>query len=188
MEEKLRESEEKYRHLYNNVPAAIYKVDFKNGKLSEVNDVFYKHLGFSKEEITSLSPYDLLTEESRKLFMERVGKMTRGIEVPTAVEYEIFNKKGERLWMRLDNDYIYDTEGQVIAANVVAHDITERKQTEEKLRESEANYRHLYNNAPPRYIELIIKMGNFYKLMIFFANILATIRKKYFSQSIRRFD
>ena len=67
--------------------------------------------------------------------------MTRGIEVPTAVEYEIFNKKGERLWMRLDNDYIYDTEGQVIAANVVAHDITERKIAEEELRKSETQLR-----------------------------------------------
>ena len=150
MEEKLRASEEKYRHLYNNVPAAIYKVDFKNGKLSEVNDVFYKHLGFSKEEITSLSPYDLLTEESRKLFMERVGKMTRGIEVPTAVEYEIFNKKGERLWMRLDNDYIYDTEGQVIAANVVAHDITERKKTEHLLRDLSSRHEAILESAVRR--------------------------------------
>ena len=136
MEEKLRESEANYRHLYNNVPAAIYRIDFKNQKLLEVNDVFYKYLGFSKEEITSLSPYGLLTEESRKLFMERVGKMAQGIEVPTAVEYEIFNKKGDRLWMRLDNNYIYDTEGQVIAANVVAHDITEHKLAEEKIRAS----------------------------------------------------
>ena len=147
LEETLRESEANYRHLYNNVPAAIYRIDFKNQKLLEVNDVFYKHLGFSKEEITSLSPYDLLTEESRKLFMERVGKMARGIEVPTAVEYEIFNKKGERLWMRLDNNYIYDTEGQVIAANVVAHDITERKIAEEELRQSETQLRTMLEST-----------------------------------------
>jgi len=159
VEEKLRESEANYRYLYNNVPAAIYKVDFKNQKLLEVNDVFYKYLGFSKEEIISLSPYDLLTEESRKLFMERVGKMARGIEVPTAVEYEIFNKKGERLWMRLDNYYIYDTEGQVIAADVVAHDITESKQVESQreaaldaLRKSEDKYRTLIETTDTGYV------------------------------------
>lgn len=38
--------------------------------------------------------------------------------------------------MRLGNNYIYDTEGQVIAANVVAHDITERKRMEEKIHAS----------------------------------------------------
>jgi diguanylate cyclase (GGDEF)-like protein/PAS domain S-box-containing protein len=142
-EEKLRESEANYRQLYNSSPAGIYRIDFKNGKFLKANDVFCEYLDCRQEEITSLNPHDILTEESNKLFSERVGKMALGIEVPMTVEYEISNKKGKRLCLQLNNKYIYDAEGYVVAADVVAHDVTERKQAEDVLRESEKKYREL---------------------------------------------
>jgi diguanylate cyclase (GGDEF)-like protein/PAS domain S-box-containing protein len=143
VEEELRESEANYRQLYNSSPAGIYRIDFKNGKFLKANDVFCEYLGCRQEEIISLNPHDILTEESNKLFLERVGKMALGIEVPMAVEYEISNKKGKQLCLQLNNKYIYDTEGYVVAADVVAHDITERKLVEDVLKESEQKYREL---------------------------------------------
>jgi PAS domain S-box-containing protein/putative nucleotidyltransferase with HDIG domain len=133
MEEKLRESEASYRQLFDNSPAAIYRVDFKSGRFLKANDVFCKYFGCRQEEITSLSPYDILTEDSKKLFLERMGKMALGVEVPNIVEYEVVDKKGKRWFLQLNNKDIYDTEGHVVAADVVAHDITERKKAEVKL-------------------------------------------------------
>ena len=141
MEEELQESELSYRQLYNNVPVAIYRIDFKTGRFSEVNDVFCSYSGYSREELTSLSPYDILTEESRKLFTERMEKMALGIEVPETVEYKLVDKSGKQWWLHLHNRYIYDADGHVVASDVVAHDITQIKQSEDILRESERKYK-----------------------------------------------
>ncbi|MBP1711296.1 MAG: signal transduction histidine kinase with reciever domain protein, partial [Deltaproteobacteria bacterium] len=147
-EEALRESEEKYKQLFENAPAGIFRVDFKSGKFIDANDVFCDYAGCSQDEISFLGPFDLLTESSKKLFMERVGKMSRGINVPPTVELEILNKKGRRLNVQLNVKNICDSEGHVIGADVVAHDITLQKQIEDELRASESNFRNSLNDSP----------------------------------------
>ena len=168
--EKLRESEENYRQLFENAPALIYRVDFKTGKFLKANDVFCKYYGCSQEEITSINPYDVLTEESKKLYSERMEKMALGIAVPETVEYEVVNKKGKQWCLQLRNRNIYDAEGHVIASDVVANDITERKLAEsqreealEKLRKSEENYRQLFENAPTALYRIDFKSGKLLK-------------------------
>jgi len=133
-EEALKESEASYRQLFDNAPAAIYRVDFKSRKFIRANDVFYEYSGYSREELSALSPLDILTPESQNLFLERLGKMAQGIPVPETVEYKIVGKAGRKWWVLLRNRNIYDAEGHVIASDVVAHDITDRKRTEEEKR------------------------------------------------------
>jgi PAS domain S-box-containing protein len=146
-EEALKKSEANYRQLFENAPAAIYRVDFKSGRFLKANDVFCKYYGCSEEELTSISPYDILTEESKKLFLERVEKMALGEEVPETVEYEVFDKKGKKWCLQLHNKMIYDAEGHVVASDVVAHDITERKRAEDALRASEERFKQVAENA-----------------------------------------
>jgi two-component system, cell cycle sensor histidine kinase and response regulator CckA len=164
MEEMLRESEINYRQLFDNSPAGIYRLDFQSGRFIKANDVFCEYAGCSREEINSLSPYDILTEESRKLFLDRVEKISQGIKVPEIVEFEILNKKGKRFHVQLHIKNIYDAEGRVIAADVVAHDITERKKVEDALRESEELYIRLVDTLP----DLVIRTD--FEGKILFAN------------------
>ncbi|MCG6537966.1 MAG: PAS domain S-box protein, partial [Syntrophales bacterium LBB04] len=144
-EEALRKSEAKYRQLFDNSPSAIYQIDFRTGKFTKANDVFCELLGYSQKEITSLSPYDILTDESKQLFLERLNKMALGDKVPEDPEYEIIHTNGKRRWLKLNSKNIYDSEG-LVGADVVAHDITERKRMEEALRESEEKYRLIAEN------------------------------------------
>jgi PAS domain S-box-containing protein len=141
-EEALRKSEANYRQLFDNSPTGIYQVDFRTGKFLKANDAFCEYLGYSQKEITSLSPYDILTNESKHLFSERLNKMILGDKVPENPEFEIINRNGQRKWVQLNTKFIYDSEG-LAGADVVAHDITDRKLTEEALRESEEKYRNL---------------------------------------------
>jgi len=145
-DEALRESEEKYRQLVDNAPAGIYEVDFIQRKFVTVNDVMCEYTGYSKEEILSMSPFDILTDESKALFMERMTRIFAGEIVPEAVEYTIKTKDGRILWIILNHKLVYE-KGFPKGAKAVVHNITERKAAEEAVRKSEERYRFLVNNA-----------------------------------------
>jgi len=135
----LAQSEANYRQLFENAPVGIYRFDFRNGKFLQVNDVFRGYLGYTDEEISLLRPYDILTEESKKRFLDRVKKMAKGVEVPPTVEYEIVAKDGRRRDVLLINKSVCDAQGHVIASDVVVHDISERKQADRKLQQTLAS-------------------------------------------------
>jgi len=75
------------------------RLTLERASFLKANDVICEYYGCSQEEITSLSPYDLLTEASRKLFLERLNKMTIGDKVLEEPEFEIVDKKGKRRWL-----------------------------------------------------------------------------------------
>ena len=136
-EEALRESETKYRQLFNHAPAGIYEVDFANGKFTQVNSVMCEYTGYSREELLDMSPLGVLTEESQRLFLERLEKIGKGESVPENPEFCMKNKDGSTRWLQLNIKFIYK-KGIIVGASVVAHDITARKKAEqerEKLQE-----------------------------------------------------
>jgi PAS domain S-box-containing protein len=136
IEEALKESELRYKQLLNHAPAGIYEVDFQTGKLVSVNDVMCEYTGYSREELLSMSAMDFLSEESQSKFVERLGKIFAGEEVPETVEYKARGKNGQEFWALVNAKYIYENETPK-GATVVVHDITERKRAEaekEKLK------------------------------------------------------
>ena len=143
VEEALQKSEANYRQLFDNSPTAIYQFDFRTGKFLKANDVLCELLGCSQEKITSFSPLNMMSPESQKLLLERLAKIKSGEKVTENPEYEVIDKDGKKRWVHLNSKNIYDSEGSVIGADVVAHEITDRKQAEEALRESENKYRFL---------------------------------------------
>lgn len=143
----LRESEEKYRELVDNAPAGIYEVDFIQRKFVTVNDVMCEYTGYTKEELLgNMTPFDILTEESKALFMQRMTKIFAGEKVPETVEYTIKTKDDRIIWVILNHKLIYD-QGFPKGARAVVHNITERKLAEEALRKSEEKHRFLVDNA-----------------------------------------
>lgn len=147
VEEALRKSEEDYRRLFDNSPSAIYQIDFRTGRLLKGNDVMCEFLGCSQEQIPSISALDVLTAESRQLFLERQARIAAGEEVSANPEYEIVDKDGNRRWIQLDSNNIYDADGTVIGADVVAHEITDRKRMEGLLRKSEQYFKAITESS-----------------------------------------
>ncbi|MCD4674702.1 MAG: transporter substrate-binding domain-containing protein [Desulfobacula sp.] len=130
-EEKLRVNEKKYRHLFKNAPAGIYEVDFEKTKFINVNEVMCAYTGYSEKEFLSMSPFDLLTQDSKKLFAERLEKLFSGEKVSNSVEFDIIKKDGEKLSVILNIDFVYKNK-KLVGARVVVHDITDRKKAEEE--------------------------------------------------------
>lgn len=142
----LRQSEERYRQLLNHAPAGIYEVDFLRRTFVNVNDVMCEYTGYTKDELLSLSPFDILSEESKTHFVERMTKVFSGEKVPETVEFKIKGKTGREFWVLLNTKLVYEN-GFPKGATAVVHDITERKLAEEAVHSSEEKYRLLVDNA-----------------------------------------
>jgi len=138
-EEALRESEERNRQLVKHAPSGIFEVDFINQKFVSVNDLMCEYSGYTREEFLSMGPFDILAEDSQKHFSERLGKLFAGENVPESVEFKARDKKGQEYWIILNSSFVYEN-GKPVGATVIVHDITDRKQAEEALRESEKRY------------------------------------------------
>jgi len=141
-EEELRESEEKYRELVKYAPAGIYEFDYETNLFISVNDVICEYTGYTKDELLTMNFFNILTEKSQKLMLARLEKLMANEKIPQTVEYCIRTKGEEELWVRLSARYIYESE-KLKGSTGVVYNITDHKQAEEALRESENKYREL---------------------------------------------
>ena len=145
-EEALRESEDKYRHLFTNAPNGIFEVDFSTGRFLNVNDVICEYTGYTREELKNMGPLSILTKNSQEVFLHWLVKLQAGQKMDSEPEYQILDKAGNRRWVVLNTRYNF-SDDQITGATVVVHDITGRKAAEESLREWEGKYRTLIENV-----------------------------------------
>ncbi len=132
-EKALRDSEKKYRQLFNNAPAGIYEINFPTGRFINVNDVMCSFTGYTESELVKMAPIDLLNSDSKTRYEERQKKLLSGKKIPESIEVEMINKDGQTLFILLTCDFVYRGK-ELKGARVVAHDISELKiATEEKL-------------------------------------------------------
>ncbi len=142
----LQESEEKYRQLFMNAPAAIYEVDYVKHCFISFNDIIPSLTGYSREELMQMDPWELFTQESQNTYIDRVRLMKEGRDVSASQEYSLQKKDGGILWVNTNIDYVFE-DGLPVRASIVAHDITERKQFEEALQKSAEYYRTVFENT-----------------------------------------
>ncbi|MDI6723093.1 MAG: PAS domain S-box protein [Methanobacterium sp.] len=133
--EELKKSEEKSRLLIKYAPSMIYEIDFRGPKFISVNDVMSLTTGYTREELLSMNPSDLLVDESKKIFEKRVNKFLAGEEIDDSLEYTGRTKDGQIRYGLLNMSFTYEN-GKPVGALVVAHDITDRKKAEEELKKA----------------------------------------------------
>jgi len=148
MEETLRESEKKYRELILHAPSGIYEVDFRTRMFTTVNDSMCLLTGYPREELLSMTAFEILDEAGRMAFQVRINKWLSGEKPDENVEYNVRAKDGHIICALLNVKFKTDKEGIPIGALVVAHDITERKKTVLALRESEDRFRTIAETIP----------------------------------------
>jgi diguanylate cyclase (GGDEF)-like protein/PAS domain S-box-containing protein len=139
----LRESEEKFRILAETNAAAI--VIFQGEKFCYVNPTTEALTGYSKEELLKKNFGDFIHPEFRELVKEIESARLRGEKINPVNEFKIITKSGKTRWVTTTAG-IVEFEGKPAALGT-AFDITERKQAEEALQESEKKYRDLVDNA-----------------------------------------
>ena len=133
-EEQLRQAEAQTRDLIRHAPTGIYEIDFRTGRFRNVNDAMCEILGYTRQELLAMTAFDLLEEAGKVLLAERMRRTLAREPVDASVEYRVKTKDGRVLYAVLSPRITYH-DGQPDGAFVIAHDVTERRRTEEALRE-----------------------------------------------------
>jgi PAS domain S-box-containing protein len=142
-EEALRESEEKYRELIENLSEVIYALD-QNGRLTYVSPAVKSLIGYYPKELESNPFSEWIHQEDLSRAREGFQKVLSGKS--TNSEYGIISKSGEIRWIYTSSRPVLK-ENQVIGVQGVLTDITERKRAEEALQAREAYLDQLFESA-----------------------------------------
>jgi PAS domain S-box-containing protein len=145
----LAESELKYRTVVEKSLQGILITQTSPLRLVFANESMGNILGYSTEELKSLSPEGiagLIYDEDRTVFFKRLESRMRCEQAPSSLEFRAVRKNGSIVWLEAFASRI-EYMGQPAVQGIFL-DIDERKKAREILRESEERYRELANSLP----------------------------------------
>jgi len=135
-EEELRDSEERFRDLYENAPSAYFSVG-EDGVIHRCNRRAEELLGRTIEEFVGLPVFELYADTPQgKEKASKVLQRFRSGETIIDEELQMQKADGALVWISLTVNALRDDRGQVVESRSMVVDITERKWAEEELRQS----------------------------------------------------
>ncbi|HLP15072.1 MAG TPA: response regulator [Bacteroidota bacterium] len=129
LEQRLHESEARYRTLYHSTPAMLHSVS-PDGTIINVNEFWLEKMEYSREEVIGKNIVDFMSEESRIAARARMLHPDREI-ISSNIEYQFVTKYGGRIDVLLSAKD--DTSGVAGNSAAVMQDVTETKRVEKVL-------------------------------------------------------
>ena len=154
-EEKLRESMEKYRVLTENMKDVVWTLDTQTQRFLYVSPSIEKLRGYTPDEVMSkpmgaaFMPEDMAAAEDR--MRQRASDLLSGKASPNRFytnEVKQPRKDGSIVWTEVVSNYYLNEKTGHVEVNGVTRNITERRQAEEKLRESQLLTEEILNTIP----------------------------------------
>jgi PAS domain S-box-containing protein len=150
LENSLQESEQLYRNLVENSLNAIFLRN--EHQFLFFNDQFCQLVGYTRPELESIDPLDIIAPEHREAGRQAVGRRLAGDPTPAEYETRILRKDGSFRDVIIRATLVNYLGQPAIQGNFF--DITLRKESESALRESERRLRRFYNDFPLAYQSL----------------------------------
>lgn len=149
---------EKYRTLYNNLRDGSAAVDLQ-GRIIECNSAFKRMVGYCFDELRTITFEDITPKKwhafERRILEEQVIK--RGYSDLYEKEYQ--HKNGKIFPVELQTYAIYDTEKKLYGFWAIVRDISERKEVEEGLQQSEERFRFAISSITDIFYEWNVESG-----------------------------
>jgi PAS domain S-box-containing protein len=142
-EEALKESEERYRSLFENSIEGVFTADLE-GNFTSYNKAAAELYGYGVEELIGASYKKVVAAETAQSVFEEYNKLFRTGEPIRNLVYELITKNGERRLAEGDVNVIRE-KGRVVGFQGTLRDITEQKKTEEAFQNSARQWRATFD-------------------------------------------
>jgi len=143
MEKALKASEEKFKQLYEKAPIPYHTLS-PSGEITNVSDKWCEILGYKKTEIVGKPIFDLILENERETAKVSFKKKLQSKRIYTGGhERTYITKSGEKRIFVIHDFFSIDENNNIKSIHTTMEDITERKQIEEKLKNSEKRFRDI---------------------------------------------
>jgi len=136
-EEALKESEEKYRSILENIEEGYFEVDIA-GNFTFFNDSLCRILGYSNDEMMGMNNKQYTDEEYGKKVYQIFNKVYKTGKPEKGFDWEIIRKDGTKRYVEASVSLLKDVGDKPIGFRGIVRDITERKQAEEASRKTAA--------------------------------------------------
>ncbi len=146
MEEALRQSEERYRTILEEMEDAYFEVDL-GGHLTFANSSVCRDLGYSREELIGMSYKGFTAEEDMESVYRAFNEVYQTGLPNKGFPWKTIRKDRAQGIAETSISPLRNDKGEIIGFRGVGRDITERKRREEALRQSEENYRVLFDSS-----------------------------------------
>ncbi len=129
-EEKVRQSEKRYRTLQENIPVGVFRAT-PDGTIVSLNPALAEMLGYDspKELVGVAASGTYVIPERREEFVSRL----HAEGVVSDFEVELRRKDGSPVWVSLTARAVRDTDGRIVCHDGIIENITERKRSQEEI-------------------------------------------------------
>ncbi len=131
-EDALRGSEERWRAVFENSAIGVALMD-SDGYFIAANSAYQRMVGYSEEELRSLTFLELTHEDYRQANLKQIEELKNGTKAQFQIDKQFKRKDGSLLWVRVNVSLVPGSERMTQFIMALAEDIAERKNAEEAL-------------------------------------------------------
>jgi len=144
-EQRLRQSEERFRMLFDKAPLGYQALDAE-GRFLDVNQTWLNTLGYAREEVIGKWFGEFLSGDYADAFRKRFPIFKAAGQIHS--EFEMLHKNGSRHWIAFEGRIGYEINGAFKQTHCILQDITDRKRIENELIQSEEKFRSMFDQSP----------------------------------------
>ncbi|MCJ7547628.1 MAG: PAS domain S-box protein [Deltaproteobacteria bacterium] len=147
VEQTLRQSEEKYRTILENIEDGYYEVDLA-GNLIFFNNSLCKIFGYPRDELIAMNNQAYMSPQAAKKTYRLFNEVYRSGKPTKIFDWDFIKIDGTTINIEISISLMRGSKGEPVGFRGIVRDITERKRAEEALREREETYRSILELAP----------------------------------------
>ncbi|MCX7679459.1 MAG: PAS domain S-box protein, partial [Spirochaetes bacterium] len=140
------ESEERYRQIIHTIEDGYFEVDLK-GNLTFFNDSLQRIIGYPKERMRGMNYREFIDDENAQKVFSTFNRVYKTGISEKAFDWELISADGSRHIIETSVSLMRQHDGKPIGFRGIVRDITQRKEVERKLRQSEERLRKFVNTA-----------------------------------------
>ena len=142
----LRINEQKYQDLYDHAPSMFLSVEYLTGKVIECNETLLKRTGFKRSEIIGSNIFSIYHPDSLETAKRNFNHFNETGEI-TNSEIDLNTVLGGKIPVLINATAVRDNDGKILHSRTVLQDISELKQIQEELIQSEEQFRAVADSA-----------------------------------------